>query len=1126
MSSITVPDAYADRLLEGMGSCIQTFFDGYSDVLEKPRFNEDATRILNERYFIKDASGNVIETPELLLARVALGVQYPYISANRDGVDCGYDFEYIFETAAEYYNLMARLDFLPGSPTLMNAGTPMGQLAACFVVPIEDDMTSIMDGVKSVALIHQSGGGTGMDFSSLRPKGAIVKSTSGVASGPISFMKIYDATTEQIKQGGKRRGANMGMLRCLAGETMIHTLEGRRPISELVGTRPYVYAADPVAGRVRVVLADKVFVSDTDRQMVRVWMDNDTFIDCTPDHCFMLSDGSYTEAQGLVRGDSLMAFASAITPSNKEQGGNRYHRVVGMTGFGKQAEHRVVAQDVLGWDVDYDNIVHHIDGDVLNNMPENLERLDRESHGRLHHGETISDHQKRIASERKGKALEEVYGSEKATAWKQKMSDAAKVRNHKVVKVEWLEDKAAEVYDISLPEYHNFAANEVFVHNCDHPDILEFISCKDDDKSLQNFNISVAVTDRFMQALEGKTDTRSNVYLVGTGLVLKEHDYCILDPKTGNAVDVKDAREVWQLLVEHAWNTGDPGIIFIDRVNEQSPFDVEKYPEHRMVATNPCGEQPLEAFEACNLGSINLANFVNPGDSIYVWDFERLLAAIPTCVRMLDDVVEASIFPLPQIGENVRKNRKVGFGVMGFADALIKHGVAYGSDDSYRLAASVMEFVNKYSHEASSHLADERGTFSSWKDSKYFDTMPMRNATLTTIAPTGTISMLANGTSSGIEPVFAFAFTKKVMGGKKFYYVHPAIDELLSSGAIDRETYDGWLESGVIDGLPEDTYLVGAMDVTPEQHVRMQAAFQEHVDNAVSKTVNLPNSATTEDVDAIYRLAFDLGCKGTTIYRDGSKSDQVLFTGSKSENATADPTVAVVVKDEEAFELITDALQNPESYEILTKAEYEELTQPKPIKERPEAMLGMTVKGNTPCGNVYVTISEDDEGQPFEIFCKLGKSGACAGAVQETIGRLVSQELRSGGDIHHIIKQLRGASCGQSVGFGPKRVTSCIDAIGLILQRYADGEYHNQVVRNIEGDEDDITPSDAPVDKPVDLPAGPGAMYVNDGPAGVEFKQTPKAPIRHNGACPECGGPMEHEGGCAVCRACGNSKCA
>ena len=842
---------YSDRLVPGLAEQIELLLEP-SDDLEEIRFNDDAIKILEKRYLIRDGSGNIIESPSQLLARVALSVAF-----HNEFKDSMWSKKFVL--ALEYYNMMARLDFLPNSPTLMNAGKVRGQLAACFVLPIEDSMLSIMDGVKNASLIFQSGGGVGYDFSNLRREGSLIKTTGGTSSGPISFMGMFDKMTDVVKQGGTRRGAQMGLLRC------------------------------------------------------------------------------------------------------------------------------------------------------------------------------------------------------------------------------------------------------------DHPDIRKFIECKDDDVSLQNFNISVAITNEFMQALEGNSGA-SNVPTY----------YELKDPKSSDGVyELEDAEEIWELIVKHAYKTGDPGIIFIDKINEDSPFDIDNYPEHIMVATNPCGEQPLESYEACNLGSINLLNYVWPDgfNKVYLGEIVRL------AVRFLNDVIDTSIYPLPEINHIVKANRKIGLGVMGWADSLIKMHQTYGSQNSYDLARSIMSYIDTVAHSESAHLADIYSPFDTQPHTRNLNIIE-RNATLTTIAPTGTISMLANQVSSGIEPVFAFRQMKKVMDGTKFYTDHPSL-LTLDVEVISTE--------GINKIFP---WMVSSHEVTPTQHVVMQSAFQDFTDNAVSKTVNLSNDATESDIDEIYRLAYRLGCKGITIYRDGSKSDQVLFNEDKQpsypDNFVPGTTNVTYDQFEDAamdaftlgFSLGTNEDKQPGFTDNVT-SDTTSMTDtftlgsdddtdpyiPGP-RPRPEVMLGMTVRAETPCGHLYVTISEDENGQPFEVFCKLGKSGACAGAVQETMGRLISSELRSGRDIDRLVKQLRGASCGQSVGFGPKRVTSCIDAIGLVLQRYQSGEFHDEFVQEFS------TFVDEPMDKPVDMihTNGPGAMHT-DSPVDIV------PVVRRNGACPECGSITEHEGGCVVCRSCGWSRC-
>jgi ribonucleoside-diphosphate reductase alpha chain len=569
------------------------------------------------------------------------------------------------------------------------------------------------------------------------------------------------------------------------------------------------------------------------------------------------------------------------------------------------------------------------------------------------------------------------------------------------------------------------------------------------------------------------------------------------------------------MVVKHAHKTGDPGVVFIDRMNDGSPFDVKKHPEHTIKATNPCGEQPLEGYEACNLGSINLANFYVPEYDSF--NFDSLRHNIQTAVMFLDDVVSSNVFPLQQITDMVNSNRKVGLGVMGWADLLIKLGVRYGSADSIALAESVMKAVEDDAIGASRNLASQRGCFPNWSHSK-FEVMglPQRNATLTTIAPTGTISMLAD-CSSGVEPIFAFAFTKTVMDGTEFKYLHPAVKDLLETGVLDEDDILFLEENGHFGDDPtineQVAHLVGAMQVPPEEHVQMQAAFQKYTDNAVSKTVNLSNDATVEDIDNIYRLAYDAGLKGITIFRDGCRNLQVLTVGTKVKDQSSDestesamylqvegdidPTISWVQTSTATPGMVTI---KQEDYEALIAA----AVQPEPGK-RDKILWGPTIKQPTPCGNMYVTITEDQDGHLQELFGKLGKGGGCAAANMEAVGRLASVAIRAGVDPQQIVMSLRDIGCGMQCGFGPERVVSCLDAMGLALQRHLEGDSHAVLC-------EEIAELDA-------LPQGPGAKLADE-PVKSHGK------ISRHGACPECGGVIEHEGGCAVCRVCGYSKCA
>ncbi len=575
---------------------VKKFFDVEDDL----KMGVNAIKVLKNRYLVKDEQGKVIEKPSQMFRRVAKAVAK---------ADLFYDKKAnVEETEEAFYQIMANQEFLPNSPTLMNAGTRLGQLSACFVLPVEDSIEGIFTTLKHMALIHQSGGGTGFSFSKLRPAGDIVGSTKGIASGPVSFMTIYDAATNVIKQGGRRRGANMAIL------------------------------------------------------------------------------------------------------------------------------------------------------------------------------------------------------------------------------------------DVT------------------HPDILKFIEVKSREGILTNFNISVAVTDEFMEAVE------------------KDSDYSLVNPRNGKVEEKLRARHVFDLAVANAWRTGDPGLVFIDEINRHNP--TPKVGE--IQSTNPCGEQPLLPYESCNLGSINLAKMVKDDDL----DWEKLRKATRTAVHFLDNVVDANKYPIPEIAETTRANRKIGLGVMGFADVLIQMGIPYNSEKALVMAEKVMRFIGEEATRKSAEIGEKRGSFpnfrgSLWEEKGYG---AMRNSTVTTVAPTGTISIIA-GCSSGIEPIFAVAFVRNVMEGTKLLEVQPTFERIArEKGFYSRELMLKIAKTGSIQSLEEipkevRRVFVTALDISPEWHVKMQGAFQKYVDNAVSKTVNLPPDATVDDVRQIYRLAYKLKCKGITVYRYGSKKEQVLYVG-------------------------------------------------------------------------------------------------------------------------------------------------------------------------------------------------------------------------------------------------------
>lgn len=755
-------------------------------------FTANAKTVLERRYLAKDQDGKVTETIDELFHRVASAIAEADAAYGSTGDE-------IKELEGQFYDMMISREFMPNSPTLMNAGRPLGQLSACFVLPVEDSMADIFDTVKYAALVHQSGGGTGFSFSRLRPEGSIVRSTGGVASGPVSFMKVFNAATEAVKQGGTRRGANMGMLRV------------------------------------------------------------------------------------------------------------------------------------------------------------------------------------------------------------------------------------------------------------DHPDILKFIDCKENNDEINNFNISVAITDKFMEAVKAGTE------------------YELINPRSGEVSGTLDARTVFDKIVDAAWRNGEPGVVFIDEMNRYNPTPALG----EIESTNPCGEQPLLPYEACNLGSINLGLCVAEDDGIPTIDYDRLSRIVRTAVHFLDNVIDVNRYPLPKIDENTRKTRKIGLGVMGFADMLLKLGVPYNSVEAEKAAEEVMSLIQSEGRAASAELAAERGVFPAWKESVFgIGNLPVRNATITTIAPTGTISIIADA-SGGCEPMFAYAFTKNVMDGDKLLVCNDfLVEKLKEAGVYSEALMHRIAEEGTLAHIPEipaeiRRVFVCAHDISPEWHIRIQAAFQKYTDNAVSKTINFPNSATREEVKEAYMLAYKLGCKGTTVYRDGSRDSQVLTTGT--------------AKEEKPLEIPPSLFGN---------------IMPRP---RPGMTWGATEKMKIGCGSLFITVNRDENGI-CEVFTSTGKGGGCP-SQSEATARLVSIALRSGISQKEILAQLKGIRCPSTVRQQGMKCTSCPDAIARTIEKMS----------KILGTETmGINPDLIEEEKPAPQPASKGNKPI----LGADDRLH----------CPECGKVLRHEGGCTVCD-CGFSHC-
>lgn len=524
----------------------------------------------------------------------------------------------------------------------------------------------------------------------------------------------------------------------------------------------------------------------------------------------------------------------------------------------------------------------------------------------------------------------------------------------------------------------------------DHPDIMEFILCKRK-REITNFNISIGASDEFIQrAKTGK-------------------DYDLLAPHSRESVSSLNAGKVFDEIVESAWQTGDPGLVFLDKINNGPSNPVPKMGP--VEATNPCGEQPLYPNEACNLGSINLLAFTVCREGKWEIDWESLEESVRLCVRFLDDVIEVNPYPLPEIDYAVKSNRRIGLGVMGWAHLLFRFEIPYACQEALDLARRIMKFINQVGHDETQLLAEERGSFPNWSDSIYAGGRPLRNSTITTIAPTGTISIIA-GCSSGIEPAFALAF-RHIVGDRKLDFVDPVFEEIAkekgfwSENVLEKIKESGSIEG--IDGIPEELHpvLQTSHQIPFEWHIRMQAAFQEYTDNAVSKTINLPNSATREDVKKAYLLAYDLGCVGITIFRDGCLSEQVLNIGVK---------------------------QGEESKPVAKSASAR-------IKPRPDKRMGATLSRETPLGTVHITMNDDDEG-PAEVFVTIGKAGSDIMAMAEGFGRFASLYLRMPSSLSRVelvqeaVSQLRGIGGSRSVGFGEKRISSLPDAIARAMDEH------------------------------------------------------------------------------------------
>ncbi|MBL8858750.1 MAG: vitamin B12-dependent ribonucleotide reductase [Planctomycetes bacterium] len=811
--------------------------------LPEPDLTENARTVLERRYLKKDPSnGKVCETPRELFWRVASCV------ARADVTFPGGSPERALEVARDFYRLMAKRQFMPNSPTLMNAGREMGMLSACFVLPVEDSIEGIFDSIKATAMIQKAGGGTGFSFSRLRPQGDLVRSSGGTTEGPLSFIQVFSKATDAIQQGAFRRGANMGILRV------------------------------------------------------------------------------------------------------------------------------------------------------------------------------------------------------------------------------------------------------------DHPDIIKFITIKDDLGMLTNYNISITVTNRFISELRAKPETIHQTQNPRT----KQWAKLAKTDAEGKPTDqFWTVGEIWTLIIEHAWRTGEPGVVFIDRINEKNPIKNVGLIE----ATNPCGEQPLHAYDSCNLGSINLGVLVKGDGKNAKFDWDEYKTIIHTTTRFLDNVIEVNKYPLPQIDNMSKTTRRIGLGVMGFADALYKLGIPYNSAEGCAFGEKVMQVMNDESHLASEFLAEERGVFPAWEGSDWEKQgRRLRNSYTTTVAPTGTISIIAN-CSGGIEPMFSLAFIRQVMKDtqgrptimREVNYVFDRIAR--ERGFYSDEMVDDIVAKGTLQyrsDVPEDVkrVLVTAHDISPFWHMKMQSAFQRHCDSSISKTINFPHEATPDDVRTIYELAIDEDVKGVTVYRDGCREMQpmALSTSKKTEAApVAEP--AVVVND-------LRFTRNERGDEELN-----------PIK-LPEIMSCLRIRQMTPFGNMHVKVSVDPiTCREREVFAQLGKGGDVANSDLEAICRILSLWLRSNGSLKMAVKQLEGIGSSLSVPTKDGRIMSLADGLATALERYMTAkDEHGLHALLLGGAAPDLTKTN--FNKTVEVAK-----------AGGKTAQQPRNVSQFKIKCPACSNNVSFEEGCVKCHACGFSQC-
>ena len=1251
------------------------------------KFSENAVTVLKKRYLAKDEKGEIIETITGLFKRVAENISSADLNYGKSEKDAE-------KTAGNFFDEMSSLRFLPNSPTLMNAGRPLQQLSACFVLPIEDSMESIFETIKYTALIHQSGGGTGFSFSSLRPKNDTVHSTKGVSSGPVSFMQVFNSATEAIKQGGTRRGANMGILRidhpdiidfitskkdtsklnnfnisvAITEDFMEHALKNEdyplinprnneivkylnakevfglivetawssgepgivfidrinklNPVPEagkIEATNPCVTGDSYISTELGLIKMEELYGKFV-KGGIKIFTDDRTFggsqavngepIFDAPD-LSEKSNGVSLNPIAAVYNNGEKNVAKLITKSGYEIKATYDHHFLTSEGWKKLKDIKVgdeiLIQSAPGnfskitkLPVRVENTINGKNGKIYKlNMPVNWSKelgqilgwligdgwlIDNNSKnarvgftfGKNDTG--VLEYLKPILNKIYGKDIKEIKRTEKVyhLSYHSKFFvDYFKNLGVKPVKA-GEKEVPSSIFTATKEAVIGFLqgifSSDGTIRNGKNPSdggiVLSSKSLKllkDIQVLLINLGIKSVIMDRSRKArtaaftyttisgAEKHYDADGVLYEIGifgaSKLRFMEQIGFMQEYKQNGLKNIVENQIFYK---EKFYDK----VESIEYAGKETVYDLTEPSTFTFIANGfvvlDCGEQPLVAYESCNLGSINIGKFIkenkiekdklnlggalkkfgnNPGEIISDYinsiDFDALRKTVRTAVHFLDNVIDKNHYPLEKIKRMTLSNRKIGLGIMGYADTLIKLGIPYDSELALKIAESIMEFIDKESKIKSEELGIERGSFPNFKGSLWEKKgfRAMRNGTTTTIAPTGTISIIG-GASSGIEPLFALAYERHVLDKQTLIEIDKNLKGVLESmGVYSAKLIDYIVKNGslgktygkdVAELLTKEEYeylskvFITSHDITPKWHVMTQAAFQKFTDNAVSKTVNFSNSAKKEDIKEVYTLAYNLNLKGITVYRDGSR-EQVLTSGSSGNGGGAAMKYTCPVCGSSVSEPI-------DIKPIIGKNAAENIKDSNPDKKtgrqieprkRPDMIHGVTVKTTTGCGPLYVTINYDENGNPFEIFNSIGKSGGCAQSQTESTGRMVSLALRSGIGAEEIISQLKGIRCNIPYGFGANIIYSCADAIGKALEKSLN---ENAVAQNVHGEK-----------KAPDLAETVPAEKVSEFNSEAFSKNRA---VQGRGACPSCGGSnLKHAEGCTVCLDCGYSDC-